>query len=146
VIINTVKTNGVALIMDSLGGSLGWLNIHVPQIILLPYLVLLLLCAVVTRNDTKFFLSIKDKLIIFLAVAMVVALIFTSLYVQWTSYQAPLVAGVQGRYFIPVAFLGCAFISNKYIKIENINYEQYIYPFLGYIHLISLLAIIKSMV
>ena len=30
------------------------------------------------------------------------ALIFASLYVQWTAYKNPIIDGIQGRYFIPL--------------------------------------------
>ena len=35
----------------------------------------------------------------------IVLLIFTSLYIQWTAVGAPVIDGVQGRYFLPILLL-----------------------------------------
>ena len=52
--------------------------------------------------DLKQNLSSKKKWVIPIIIFLIVLLIFSSLYVQWTVYKANMVDGIQGRYFIPV--------------------------------------------
>ena len=44
----------------------------------------------------------KDRIMIWASVILIIGLTFSSLYVQWTAYQADMVHGIQGRYFIPL--------------------------------------------
>ena len=53
------------------------------------------------ENNT-FSLGKKSKLGVIAIICMIMALTFGSLYVQWTSYMANVIDGIQGRYFIPL--------------------------------------------
>ena len=43
----------------------------------------------------------------------VIALIFTSLYVQWTPVQNEVINGIQGRYFLPIILMVALLVQNK---------------------------------
>ena len=61
-----------------------------------------------------------------LVVLAIVTLIFTSLYVQWTTIGGESIAGVQGRYFLPILplimlLIGSTLKIKSSYKKENIN-------------------------
>lgn len=63
------------------------------------------------------------KLMIIFIVFSVFILINTSLYIQWTSPQAGMIDGIQGRYFLPIIFMiPVLFMKNDdKLKIEKDN-------------------------
>lgn len=82
---------------------------------------------------TYIFLTITDKalknrfntyqtIIITLILLAVIGLIFTSLYIQWTPANWSVIAGVQGRYFLPILPLLSLIIGNL-IKIKS-EYDE----------------------
>lgn len=86
---------------NMVGGAMGALNIQTTQIMW--FMVILLLvyetCSCY-ENDKD--VHKWDCLILIFTFLAGSALIFTSLYVQWTALESSLIEGVQGRYFIPL--------------------------------------------
>lgn len=66
------------------------------------------------------------KLMIIFIVFSVFILINTSLYIQWTSPQAGMIDGIQGRYFLPIIFMiPMLFMKNDdKLKIEKDNHNN----------------------
>ena len=62
-----------------------------------------------------------QNIVIFLIALVVVGLVFTSLYVQFTDESSMTISGVQGRYFIPILLLVGLLLGN--LKIYN-NYDE----------------------
>lgn len=52
--------------------------------------------------------SLKQGIILIFICLLIVALIFSAEYIQWTPYKNQIVTGVQGRYFLPILFPGLA--------------------------------------
>lgn len=63
-----------------------------------------------------------QKIIIALIILAIVGLIFTSLYIQWTPINFDTIAGVQGRYFLPILPLASMLIASS-VKIKS-EYEK----------------------
>lgn len=63
-----------------------------------------------------------QKIIITLIILAIMGLIFTSLYIQWTPANWSVIAGVQGRYFLPILPLLSLIIGNL-IKIKS-EYDE----------------------
>lgn len=76
-------------------------------------------------EESEIKLSKKSKFLIFTIIFLVIFIIHTSLYVQWTANNEnegignKLVIGVQGRYFIPIAVLSIFINSKKSIKVNK---------------------------
>jgi len=120
VVILSVIQNGAWYLQTLVGSSLGLLCIAVSPLVWTLYIILFVYiigqsreCDVIPHKADRWVM-----LITFLGGA---ALVFTSLYVQWTPYANPVVNGVQGRYFIPfIALLGLfAMLTNREKAIEN---------------------------
>lgn len=98
---NTFYEYGEYYLFTMLGGNLGWMNIIVNRVVLLIYLILIIY--VVIKKD--FLLNKLSKCtsrLLFGSSILVLLLIATSLYVQWTRVGEKLISGIQGRYFIPI--------------------------------------------
>jgi len=89
-------------------------------------------------KDTK--INIIRKVLVWLIILGVSALIATAIYVQWTSLMEIgryMIAGIQGRYFIPVVLLLIFTIDSARLSIKNRNLISFLtimqLPFLALI-------------
>ena len=85
------------------GRSLGWLNINVFSLPVIFYSVLLVSTIWIGKNEKD--LKLKQKILLISIFLVIVALIFTGLYLTYTEVGAEIILGVQGRYFIPIVLL-----------------------------------------
>ena len=100
------------------GEALGWgelvrLNFLVPTI-----MCILMIIEIVTDNTLRNKFKLYQKVILSLTLLAIIALIFTSLYVQWTTVGSQSILGVQGRYFIPILPLFMLLLGDV-IKIKS---------------------------
>ncbi|HPG20585.1 MAG TPA: DUF2142 domain-containing protein, partial [Flexilinea sp.] len=102
-------------------GILGWLDTSFP----FPFLVLfyLIFISIILFDACETgHIPIRLKAFSFLAVIISIIGMFTKMYISWTSLPwvmgvgADLVAGIQGRYFIPLTLFGCILFSNNWIR------------------------------
>lgn len=69
--------------------------------------------------------------------ALIVLLVCTSLYVQWTALRNDVISGIQGRYFIPVLFAGLMSLKPQKELINNTGLKgHYIYPMMLGVNLV----------
>ena len=78
----------------------------------------MLIIELVTDETLRNKFSGWQKFVIFITFLIIFGLIFTSLYVQWTTIGSESILGVQGRYFIPILPLLMLLIGND-IKIKS---------------------------
>ena len=78
-----------------------------------------------TRNPEEEHILVekKEKLLIAVSLILIIGLTFASLYVQWTPYQANMIRGIQGRYFIPLVLPLGLIVKRKYVRGKEINRE-----------------------
>lgn len=100
-VVRTVFSLGITWVQNMIGEAMGALNIHTSQIMWFMFVVLLgyetCSCYENAKEVHKW-----DCLILIATFLAGAALIFTSLYVQWTYLKADMIEGIQGRYFIPI--------------------------------------------
>ena len=110
--INTLDVYLVNYLVTMVGGQLGPLTINTSTPIVI--ITLIILFYLIVSNNKKYFLNIKERVFMIIIVLIVVALVFTSIYMQWNSVENKIIEGIQGRYFIPLLLLlAGAFMSNK---------------------------------
>lgn len=78
-----------------------------------------------TRSAAPETLRGRQKLWIFLTLAAAVALVWTSMYIAYTVPGSLVIAGVQGRYYLPVLFLFYLLFNSRAViaRIENVWYH-----------------------
>lgn len=129
--------------LQMIGGSLGALNIPVQPIVYLGFIAIICLhIAILNPNFSQ-----GKNIIIASIIFIVIGLISTSLYIQWTPYKNSLINGIQGRYFIPIFPLVLIFISNLIHKgkIELNTFFasfQYMYGLILFLDLIAIMDVI----
>ncbi len=101
-IANTTFTYGGGLINSMLGASLGWLHITVNSGVMAMVAGNLVYICVREKGVWKEEKSKWPRIWTAAAVACVVLVLYTSLYVQWTQLEKNIIDGLQGRYFLPV--------------------------------------------
>jgi len=131
-------------------GTFWWLNTSISFPFLVLFCLFFVLIILIEASETGH-IPIRLKTLSFLAVMVSLIGMFTKMYVSWTSLPwvigigAYIVAGIQGRYFIPLTLFGCLLLSNSWIR--RINFFstlcKYIYNFyLFYIFLYNFYLII----
>ena len=78
-----------------------------------------------TRTTAPERLDVKQKLWIFLMLGGAVLLVWTSMYIAYTEPGMVTIAGVQGRYYLPILFLFYMLFNSRTIiaRIENMWYH-----------------------
>jgi uncharacterized membrane protein len=124
-IINTLNFN-LNLYLTGFVGNLGWLDTPLPQVLIFIYVGILVLVALIDKDKLK--ISLKQKIISVGVFITIFILIFISLYISLTPLGSNMVAGVQGRYFIPVAPLLLILFYNNREKINIKGKEMSLNP------------------
>lgn len=136
IMIDTASTGGITYIMESLGVSLGLLDINVNMGIPTMYLIMLVFSIFLEKSNIS--LSNWQKVIAALLVTGMIGLLEIAMYIGWTTVGSSIIEGLQGRYILPFAILVllCFIPKDKYLKFKN---TVPVYAFL--IILLNLLSI-----
>lgn len=104
IILRTIKTEGINFVYQLYGRSLSLLDVDVKKFYSF-ISIIISICLLISESFTKKIVSRIDKILSLMITIMIIGLIFTSLYIQWTPLKKGVVWGVQGRYFIPIMML-----------------------------------------
>jgi uncharacterized membrane protein len=112
-VIDTFKFSGDLFIRGFIG-QLGWLDVDMPHFynrIALGELLLGTILAALTLRGIH--MARGTRLTLALAILTSAAAIFAIQYLTWTKLGAPIIDGVQGRYFLPLAMLAVGLLPNS---------------------------------
>lgn len=127
----TVENFGLDWFLASFGRSLGSFTINVPNLLIIINIFLFIFMSIIGYDKEIVNINIKEKFWLIIVMCMVIGLIFTSLYLQWTSVGNDLISGIQGRYFIPILMLFGILLINKNIRTKNLPTFKYFYLYLA---------------
>ena len=86
----------------SLGSLLAWFRVPISDYILFPFAGCLFLSVMPKETESPLKINRWHKPLMGLLCFVGILLVFTSMFFSWTSYaESVVIAGVQGRYFIP---------------------------------------------
>lgn len=103
----------------SLGGtSLGWMNILLPQFLILLGLFFVLLSSLPEKKELGL-IQTKEKAWYFLIAFLTAAFAVGGMLIGWTNQGASSIEGVQGRYFLPALPLFLLALRNKKVWIAD---------------------------
>lgn len=104
--------------MDWIGGMLGLtfssFVYYLPGIVFLASIVFSVLLFAQRNEEIQF--KKYDRLVFIIVFLIIMLLIFTSLYLQWTPAGKSSIDGIQGRYFLPILALVPIIICRKSVK------------------------------
>lgn len=144
VLLVTFNQSGGFYINTFIGSSLGMLNIKVPEIIVMIYMVTLAVLPFLERCEKSF--ERYQKWIMIGIALILILLIITGLYITWSPLQATDVLGVQGRYFVPVFILILLAFMNKENKVEIKNLEIKYFMMYFVLNIIPIISIWKHFI
>ena len=123
---NTLVKQQQLYITSFVGENLGWFNITGSYFSTILFVILLVIAPFLEKS--KAFFKRHEKIIINLLVLLIFNFILGAMYLSWTSVGANVIEGVQGRYFIPIAFLTLLTLvmHNKHIEFKNTNITYFI--------------------
>ncbi|MEG0283047.1 MAG: DUF2142 domain-containing protein [Clostridia bacterium] len=129
VILRTYFTEFIRISEDFVGGNMLYQSqFQILPIVSVAFWVLVVAAIKVEENLYKFN-SIQKTLVALIGLAIIV-LISTALYIQCTANNIGIgvgqIAGIQGRYLIPVAFLSIFLINKKYTIIKQADIISYL--------------------
>ena len=101
-----------------IGKQLGWLEIEIPYLVIAGFLVLLLISAARKRGE-KEMINMGSKVWIGILSGLCCILICFVLLISWTEVGEQVIAGVQGRYFLPVVPMIILLFRTKYIVVDE---------------------------
>ena len=142
IFINTINEYGGYYLLTFVGSELGYANIIIPQIYIIIMLFGVFLLPFIENNQKS--LDKIQKILMVAIFIILVVLIITGLYLTWSPLQYDKVAGVQGRYFIPVMIiLLLTMISKKKnIDIKNLHIKYFILYFI--LNIIPIITIYQN--
>lgn len=101
IVLRTYLRQADTLLLTMIGSSMANLNVPTAGVFVLMYAGLFILkCG---RHEKDHLNRDKDDRIVFLSVVLLLLILIpTSLYIQWTAIYSKTVQGLQGRYYIPL--------------------------------------------
>ena len=100
------------------GTSLGWMNILLPQFVVLIGLFLVLLSALPEKKELGR-MRLGEKGLYFLVAFLTAAFAVGGMLIGWTAKDASSIEGVQGRYFLPALPLFFFALQNRHVFVED---------------------------
>lgn len=122
--VRTLIENIIFYLSTMVGTSLGALNVPITPAIWV-IVVVLLVYETLTLHDNEKPIHKYDPIILLSVFLCGSALIFTSIYVQWTAVGSQFIEGIQGRYFTPIiAMLAFSIMlfRQKLLTSAGVNY------------------------
>lgn len=143
VLFNTINQKGMYYFFTSLGSYLGYFDMLLSEVYLAIYFLFAIYVLSTENNKiSKSILKGLNKFLVVFIILVCVALIFTSLYVQWTAHKAEIISGVQGRYFIPLFLMISLIFMNPKLKIDTKDNTKYVFTISCMLSVYSLMTII----
>ncbi len=127
VIWNSFYYQGENYLYMFVGKNLGWLDINTKMIAIIGFMILGVFSPFLAKEEKTF--NNKERTWIITVFIGVFVVILTALYLSWTTVGGTLVAGIQGRYFIPIGILIllCMCAKGKFLEFKHVNV---VYPIL----------------
>lgn len=139
--ITTVWTKGDYHFYQLFGSELGWLDIRVPIVFIIP-IFLVLLYAGFRREDEEQLISVTSKAwmwIVFIGTCFLAAL---GMLLHWTAKSDSFIQGIQGRYYLPALVLPVLAIRTKTACVSK-NADRIIATLIPIIYIFIFTSILK---
>lgn len=125
--IRTLFLDGDGFLETMLGMQLGWLNIFVSRIVIygLLFLMALSMQARVDENDME--VTAGQKIFYALVALMPLGMVLASMFMSWTPKNSTEIAGIQGRYLLPVLPVLLLLFRNGNVAVKKDRSRAYMF-------------------
>lgn len=120
--VRTFFLSGDGFLETMLGMQLGWLNIFVSRIVIYGMLLLMVLAVLPFETGDRrreIGVTAMHKIFYLAVIACSMGMIFASLFMSWTPKNSVEIAGIQGRYFLPLLPLFLMLFSSRLISVRK---------------------------
>lgn len=140
----TFEHQASSYLSGMLVSPLGWLEIWLPDIVVLGFVVLLLISFITGTEDET---ETRGWLCPFcwLLAGVMVVLCLVAILCDCTSVGAKQIAGFQGRYWLPILPMAIIMLKNKVFVVKK-NIDSYLILGLSYLHCVSIFYITLTIV
>lgn len=111
--INTLWAWGDEYFCQLFGGRLGWLNINIPAIFVIPFFLLMIYAGCRRENENQP-ISVATKIWMWIVFAGICFLAMLAMLLFWTTKYDAVICGIQGRYFLPALVLPALTVRTKH--------------------------------
>lgn len=137
VLYSTLCDQGTFYLRSFFGESLEAFNVNLSTNY--TYVMLSLMTILLITEKSEVTIDLKQRSITIITFIGIIGLIFTALYIQWTPFESVIVAGVQGRYFLPIALLLPIVLNRKKeTKSQDIINRNFMFLFFIMINLYAI--------
>lgn len=136
----TINNSFQYIVTGLCGNSLGMMNIDTSEVFIC-FCIIIYTILVFAKNENEVKINLITKLVLLFTFVITTLLIYTSVYVQWTLVNNPVVIGVQPRYFLPIILLTPIFLDNKKLSINLNGFNRYLSLFIGTLNLQAILTL-----
>lgn len=100
----TLFLSGDGFVETMLGMQLSWLNVFVSRIVIYGMLFMMILSIqqVKEKDGSQFEVTTVQKVSYAVCMVLSAGMVFVSMFMSWTPKNSTAIAGVQGRYFLPL--------------------------------------------
>jgi len=137
IVFRTLSENSSYYILQLFGEGLAVLQTS--GLIIFSYIVLAVILFVVNEEKNKIKIDKITKYVFGIIFLIILALICTSLYVQWTKeIGSPVIEGIQIRYILPILPLLIIMLDNNQIVFNGKLSKRYLMQFLLFFNLVAI--------
>lgn len=118
ILFNTIIENLSYYASGMVAAPLGWLNIDVPWVYILAYVIVLFMATIKQENTPDYFKT-RDRIWIIVLGLLSIGLSAAAMLIYWTPTSYDSIVGLQGRYFIPPVIMMVLCIRNGLITTKK---------------------------
>jgi uncharacterized membrane protein len=122
---NTYFTTQGDSIARSFIGTFGWGDTSLPEfIVIVGYIGLFIIIIANSYRKVPGWISKRQKLLIGAVWIAYLVAVGAALYAYFNAVASKVIAGIQGRYFLPLAFLSIPLLHGGWLKISERAYKN----------------------
>lgn len=120
---------------EMIASPLGWLEVDIPNIIILGFIIVILLSVVREQNVKRRIGGAVQINAVFIVLATIALIMVATL--NWTPVDSAVIIGIQGRYFLPVLPLALLVLENNALILQK-KIDHYLILFAVYLQCMTI--------
>lgn len=142
IILNTIWIKSDVYFSQMFGGLLGWLDINIPFVFTLGFVLILVYVAMRKENEEQLIKNGERIWMIIVFIGIICTAVAGMLF-NWTPNNADCIEGVQGRYFLPALVLGLIALRTKKTGV-SVNSDRYGMMWTVFLHVIVVTTVFRN--
>ena len=142
IILNTIWLKSDVYFNQMFGGLLGWLDIKIPFVFTLGFLLILVYVALRKENEEQVIKN-GERIWMILVFLGIICTAVGGMLFNWTPNNADCIEGIQGRYFLPALVLSLIALRTKKTGV-SVNSDRYGMMWTIFLHIIVVTTVFRN--